>query len=115
MHMNRIALLLLGTAALADAPKPPSTEDAQVAHVADAKWAPPKSPEIPPGAVASPIAVDPSTGGSIAYAKFPGGYKFPAHWHSATEYTALISGKLNFTLDGKPHQLVPGSYIVIPP
>lgn len=27
----------------------------------------------------------------------------------------LIAGKLNFVLEGKPHALVPGSYIVIPP
>ncbi len=117
--MNRTTTLLLTlflpAVAHAQAPaKPPSTEDAQVAHVADAKWAPPKAPEIPAGAVASVIAVDPNTSASIAYAKFPPGYAFPLHWHSYAEYTVLISGKANFTIDGKSHQLVPGSYLVVP-
>ena len=106
--------LFLASTARADAPKPPSTEEALVAHVAGAKWAPPKAPEVPPGALASPIAVDPGTGGSIGYAKFPPGYAFPAHWHSAAEYTVLISGKLTFVVDGKSSDLMPGSYIVIP-
>lgn len=117
MHRTTTPLLtlLLAAVAHAQAPaKPPSTEDKQVVHVADAKWAPPKAPEIPAGAVASVIAVDPNTGASIAYAKFPPGYAFPPHWHSHTEYTVLISGKANFTVDGKSHQLVPGSYLVIP-
>ncbi|HXN41604.1 MAG TPA: cupin domain-containing protein [Myxococcaceae bacterium] len=107
--------LFLAAGAHAQAPaKPPSTEDAQVAHVADAKWAPPKAPEIPAGAMASIIAVDPNSGASIAYAKFPPGYAFPPHWHSFAEYTVLISGKANFVIDGKSHQMVAGSYLVVP-
>src|SRR6266849_2791614 len=103
MHTKTTTLLtlLLAAVAHAQAPaKPPSTEDAQVAHVAEAKWAAPKAPEIPAGAMTSPIAVDPNTGGSIGYAKFPPGYAFPPHWHSHTEYTVLISGKATFTIDG---------------
>jgi quercetin dioxygenase-like cupin family protein len=117
MHRKAIPLAVLALAAVtyADAPKPPSTEDALVAHVAEAKWAAPKIAEIPPGVMASPIAVDPKSGGSVGYAKFPPGYVFPPHWHSATEYSALISGKAAFTVAGKTHELVPGSYLVIPP
>ncbi len=37
------------------------------------------------------------------------------HWHSATEYSTLISGKAQFTVAGKASELEPGSYIVIPP
>src|ERR1700736_5749012 len=77
MHRMTTPLLTLFLAAVAHAQapaKPPSTEDAMVVHVADAKWAPPKAPEIPAGAVALVIAVDPNTGASIAYAKFPAGY-----------------------------------------
>ncbi len=68
------------------------------------------------GAARNPrqIAVDPKTGGLVAYAKFPPGYVFPQHWHSHTEYTVLLSGKASFTLDGKTHELIPGSYVVIP-
>ena len=106
--------LLFAAVARADAPKPPSSEEALVAHVADAKWAPPKQAEIPPGVVASPIAVDPATGGSIGYAKFPAGYAFPKHWHSFNEYTVVIAGRVTFTVDGKANELLPGSYIVIP-
>lgn len=106
--------LLFAAVARADAPKPPSSEAALVAHVADARWAPPKQPEIPPGAMASPIAADPNSGAPIGYAKFPAGYTFPPHWHSFNEYTVLISGKITFTVDGKAHELQPGSYIVIP-
>ena len=107
------AVLLAGIAR-ADAPKPPSSEEALVTHVAEAKWSAPKNPDIPPGVMSAPIAVDPSNGAPIGYAKFPAGYVFPMHWHSFNEYSTLISGKLDFTLDGKTHTLVPGSYIVIP-
>src|SRR5260370_20315079 len=94
-HMNRTTPLLLtlflAAVAHAQAPaKPPSTEDAQVAHVADAKWAPPKAPEIPAGAVASVIAVDPNTSGSLAYAQFPPGYALPPHRDSFAAYTLPI-------------------------
>jgi quercetin dioxygenase-like cupin family protein len=107
--------LFFAIVARADAPKPPSTEEALVANVSDAKWAAPsKWPEIPAGAMASPIAVEPGSGASVGYAKFPAGYAFPTHWHSFTEYTAVISGKLNLTVDGKSSAVVPGSYFVIP-
>jgi quercetin dioxygenase-like cupin family protein len=111
-----LTLLLAGVArAQAQAPaKPPSTEDALVAQVATAKWVAPTVPGIPSGVLASPIAVDPTTGASIGYAKLPAGYVFPTHWHSHTEYGLLISGKGSLTVDGKTHELVPGSYFVIP-
>lgn len=110
-----VVLAVLAGAVLAADPKPASTEDALVAHLKDARWTPPKAPQIPPGAMVSPIATDPASGGSVGYAKFPAGYAFPSHWHSATESSTLITGKVRFTLDGKPHDLEPGSYIVIPP
>jgi len=109
-----ILVAVLPVVAIAADSKPPSTEDGQVAHVKDAKWNPPKLP-IPPGAMGSPIAVDPVSGGSIGYAKFTPGYAFPKHWHSATEYTTVISGKARFTVEGKSYDLEPGSYIVIQP
>ena len=113
----RLLLLVVVPATLAiaaDAPKPPAMDDQIVAHVKDAKWAAPKAPEIPPGVMGSPIAADPGAA-NIGYAKFAPGYTFPMHWHSATEYTTLISGKIQFTVNGKPYDLEPGSYIVIPP
>ena len=112
----RLSLLAVVPAALVIAAdnKPPAMDDQMVIHVKDAKWTPPKAPEIPPGAMASPIATDPN-GPNIGYAKFTPGYSFPMHWHSATEYTSLISGKAQFTVNGKSYDLEPGSYIVIPP
>jgi quercetin dioxygenase-like cupin family protein len=110
-----VLVLLLGAVAYSDAPaKPPSSEEAQVAHLNDAKWAAPKVPGFPPGALASPIAVDPQTGGAIGYGKFPPGYALPSHTHSYTEYTVLLSGNAHFTVDGKGIDLASGDYLVIP-
>jgi quercetin dioxygenase-like cupin family protein len=109
-----LPLLLAAAVAIAADSKPPSTEDAQVAHLKDAKWAAPKLKEIPPGVMSSPIAGDPTSGGSVGYAKYTPGYVFPMHWHSATEYTTILAGKTRIVMDGKPYDLEPGSYIVIP-
>ena len=112
----RLSLLVVVPAALAlaaDAPKPPAMDDQQVAHVKDAKWAAPKDPTIPPGVMGSPIAVDPG-GANIGYAKYPPGYTFPMHWHSAVETTTLLSGKIQYTVAGKVYDMEPGSYVVIP-
>jgi quercetin dioxygenase-like cupin family protein len=118
MHRSLIRLnaplLLVAAVAVAADSKPPSTEDAQVVHLKDAKWAAPKLKEIPPGVMASPIAVDPVSGGSVAYAKYTPGYVFPMHWHSATEYTTILAGKARYVMDGKPYDMEPGSYIVVP-
>ncbi len=111
----RLTLLVALPAALALAAdgKPPAMDEQQVAHLKDAKFAPPKAPEIPAGVMGAPIASDPN-GANIGYAKFPPGYTFPMHWHSAAEYTVLLSGKGQFTVNGKAYDLEPGSYIVIP-
>jgi quercetin dioxygenase-like cupin family protein len=108
------AAVLLSAVASADAPKPPSTEDAIVARLEDAKWAPAKAPGIPEGIVGAPIAVDPKTKGPLGYARFPSGLQLPAHWHSYAEYSTLLSGKATLTVDGKPHELSAGSYFSIP-
>jgi len=116
MHRSlRLSLLVVLPAALALAAdnKLPTMDEQQVAHVKDAKFAAPKLPEIPPGAMGAPIASDPN-GSNIGYAKFAPGYTFPMHWHSFTEYTVLLSGKGQFTVNGKTYDLEPGSYIVIP-
>ena len=111
----RLPLLVLVPAALALAAdsKPPAMDDQQVASVKEAKWGPPKQAEIPAGVMVSPIASDPGAA-NIGYAKYPAGYVFPMHWHSAVETTTLISGKGRYTVAGKAYDLEPGSYIVIP-
>jgi len=113
--MTRIVLpLLLAAAALADAPKPPSTEDALVANVDSAKFTESTTPNVPKGSQAAVIGVDPNTKGATAYAKTPAGTGLPAHWHSFAEYTVLLSGRGTLTLDGKQHQIAPGGYLVVP-
>lgn len=108
--MRTIALLLLaaGTAT------PPSTEEALVTDVATAKFVEPTMPQAPKGSQNAVIGVDPNTKGPTAYSKTPAGAGLPAHWHSHAEYTVLISGKGTLLLDGKPHEVSSGSYIVIP-
>lgn len=111
----RLSLLVVLPAALVFAAdnKPPAMDDQIAVNLKDAKWAAPKLPEIPPGVMGSPIAADPG-GGNIGYAKFTPGFTFPMHWHSAAEYTSVISGKAQFTVNGKTYDLEPGGYIVIP-
>jgi len=113
--MKRIAIVLvLAAAARADAPKLPSTEEGLVADPQAAKFNPVNVPGMPTGLMASPIAVDPASKASIGYTKIPAKYHFPAHWHSYTEYTTLLSGSGRFEMDGKPYEVAPGSYLVIP-
>ena len=106
--------VMLGAVAHADAPKLPAPDDGFSINLVDAKWNPPKPPEIPPGAMVSPIASDPASGASLAYAKFPPGFVFPVHQHSLNEYTTLISGKMTVTVEGKAHEISAGGYITIP-
>src|ERR671935_1456108 len=113
--MGKLFPLLLAAAALADAPKPPSTEEALVANVATVRFTDSTTPNSPKGSQAAVIGVDPNTKGATVYAKTPAGTGLPAHWHSATEYTVLLAGKGTLTLEGKQHEVAPGGYVVIPP
>jgi quercetin dioxygenase-like cupin family protein len=114
MSRSILLALLASSALAADAPKPPSTEEALVADPAEAKFAPVNLPGVPPGVQGAMVGVDPATKGATTYAKIPAKYHFPAHWHSYAEYTVLISGAATLVIDGKPHPVVPGSYFVIP-
>jgi quercetin dioxygenase-like cupin family protein len=109
-----IAAVFFTTAARSDAPMKPSPDEGQVAHLKDAQWAPPKPKEFPAGAMGAQFALDPTTGASVGYGKFPGGASLPSHWHSFPEYTVLLSGKATFTVEGKASEMSPGDYIVIP-
>ncbi len=117
--MKLLALLVAAASLAARAddapkPKPPSTEEQLVADLASAKWIPAPTPGLPKGAQVAAIGVDPVTGGATGWAKLPAGYHLPAHFHSHAEYTSIVSGKATFTLDGKPHEVQAGSYLVIP-
>ena len=110
-----LLVLMLASSASAQAPSPPSTDEKMVADPNTAKFGPITVPGFAPGAEAAPIGVDPNTKGPTGYAKFPANYRIPAHWHTHYEYVTMISGKGTLTLDGKQYDLVPGSYVVIPP
>jgi quercetin dioxygenase-like cupin family protein len=112
--MTKTLLLMLATAILADAPKPPSTEEALVASPDTAKFVESTTANAPKGSQGAIVGVDPHTKGATAYAKTPAGAGLPAHWHSYAEYTVLLSGKGTLTLDGKQYQVGPGAYFVIP-
>ena len=109
-----LLVLVLASGANAQAPTPPSTEDKLVADPSTAKFTPITVPGFAPGAEGATIGVDPNTKGPTGYAKFPAKYRIPPHWHSYAEYATVISGKATLTLDGKPHDLSAGSYVVIP-
>lgn len=113
--MRPLAMLAaLALAASADEPQLPSTEDALAADLVDAKFNPVTAPGFPPGVSAAPIAVDPATKASIGYAKLAAGTRLPRHWHSHAEYTVLISGAGVIDVAGRPHEVAPGTYVVIP-
>ncbi len=107
-------ILMLAASANAQAPSPPSTEEKLVADPTTAKFTPIAISGFAPGAQGAVIGVDPNTKGPTGYAKFPPKYRIAPHWHSYAEYVTVISGKATLTLDGKPYQLAPGSYAVIP-
>ncbi|MCA1829155.1 MAG: cupin domain-containing protein [Myxococcales bacterium] len=109
--MHKLAALLIAAAGAAN---PPSTEDALVANVATAKFVDTTTPNVPKGSQNAMIGVDPNTKGATAYGKTPAGTGLPAHWHSSGEYTVLLAGKGTLVLDGKKHEVSPGSYFVIP-
>ncbi len=111
--MRKLFPLLFAAAALADA-APPSTEDALVAHVTTAKFTESKTPNSPKGSQGAVIGVDPNTKGTTTYARTPAGNGLPAHWHSFAEYTVFLAGNGTLMLDGKQHEISPGSYAVIP-
>jgi quercetin dioxygenase-like cupin family protein len=107
------AAVVLAQAAAPAAPKLPGMDEAMVVSLKDAKWTPAKPP-IPSGAFGSPIAADAPPGGNIGYAKYAPGVEIPMHWHSAAEYTTVISGTVRYTVEGKISDVGPGGYIVIP-
>ena len=112
--MRKLLPLLVVAAALADAPKPPSTEEALVATPDSAKFMDSTTPNSPKGSQAAMVGVDPHTKGATAYAKTPAGTGLPAHWHSHAEYTVLLSGSGKLMLADKEHEVGPGAYFVIP-
>ena len=108
-------LSLLATAVvLAQAVALPTLDTGLVTSPKEAKFSPAKTPHSE-GMQQAPIAADPAPGGSIGYAKYAPGAGIPEHWHSATEYSTVLSGSMRLKLAGKMYELAPGSYWVAPP
>jgi quercetin dioxygenase-like cupin family protein len=112
--MRVLMMMLLSAAVAADAPKPPSTEEALVAEPGTAKFVDSTTPNSPKGSQQAMVGVDPNTKGATAYAKTPAGAGLPAHWHSAAEYTVLLNGKGTLTVAGKAQEVSAGAYFIIP-
>ena len=93
----------------------PSPDQPLVTNLDDADWGPPGTADgFPRGVQSAQLGIDPDNGGPIYYARFPAGSHFDLHWHSHTEYVAVLSGEVTLVLGEETHALSPGSYIVIP-
>ena len=77
-------------------------------------------PMVPKGAQFAVLFGDPSKTGPFAIRlKLPGGFKIPAHNHSAFEAVTVISGDFNIGMgdkldETKAQKLTPGSFIFLP-
>jgi len=92
-----------------------SQDEALVTNLEGADWGPPGTADrFPKGVQTAQLGIDPDNGGPIYYARFPAGSHFDLHWHSRTEYVAVLSGEVTLVLGEESHSLSTGSYIVIP-
>ena len=78
------------------------------------KWKPWKG--LPEGAEIAILWGDQKTGPSDAVVKFPPGYQFPHHHHSARELLVWMQGEFIYTADdGTTQQLGPMAYLNLAP
>ena len=121
-----VCAILIGVSFVFAQTKKPITKTGlqNAVHVAttpdELKWGP-APPGLPPGAQLAVVSGDPSeAGGSfIMRAKFPDGYKIPAHWHPTDENVTVIQGTLNIGMGDKldesaAKQLPVGSFALMP-
>jgi len=52
---------------------------------------------------------------SVAFVQIAAGSLLPEHHHTNEQVVCVIEGELELTVDGKPHSLVPGKVMVLPP
>src|ERR1041385_7934164 len=70
-----------------------STEKPVIENSAGAKWVHDKGD--PPGSDGVVLRMDHQNGGLELFARYPGGYVFPPHWHDSNERMILLEGKLS--------------------
>lgn len=56
---------------------------------------------FPEGCQIAVLHGDPAKPNADIYFKIPGGYAFPAHWHTSAERMVLVSGELDVTYQGQ--------------
>lgn len=57
---------------------------------------------FPAGCQIAVLHGDPSKPNADIYFKIPGGYKFPAHWHTSAERMVLMTGEMNVNYHNQP-------------
>jgi quercetin dioxygenase-like cupin family protein len=84
------------------------------------KWGP-APPGLPAGAEMAVLNGDPSKPGAAftVRAKFPDGYKIPAHWHPTDENVSVVQGTLMIGMGNKldesaSTELPAGSFALMP-
>jgi quercetin dioxygenase-like cupin family protein len=97
-----------------------ATRKAQQSHVMitpnDVKWGP-APPALPAGAQMAVLSGDPSKAGLFTIrAKFPDGYKIPAHWHPTDENVTVLQGTFAMGVGDKldeanAHDMTAGSFV----
>ena len=71
---------------------------------------------FPVGCEIAVLHGDPAAPNSDIFFKIPGGYAFPAHWHTSAERMVLVSGELDVTYAGQAtSSLKTGMYAYGPP
>jgi quercetin dioxygenase-like cupin family protein len=91
-----------------------------ITNPGEVKFGPPP-PFIPPGAEVAVLSGDPSKPG-VSYtirAKFPDGYKIPAHWHPTDENVSVVQGTFVIGMGSKwdetaGREMPAGSYALMP-
>jgi quercetin dioxygenase-like cupin family protein len=117
----RLAILLLGAAAIPSAVMPAqSAEHHHTAVHADAVQWGPAPPSLPPGAQAAVLLGSPAKEGPfVLRLKFPAGFTVPPHRHSKDELVTVISGKFGIASGEKLDRaafksLPPASFVHLP-
>lgn len=93
-----VSATLLVTASSVNASEKAFTASPDDAHIA---WG--GCPEFfPKGCEIAVLHGNPDQPNADIYFKIPGGYQFPAHWHTSAERMVLLSGEMDVTYQGQP-------------
>jgi quercetin dioxygenase-like cupin family protein len=106
-------VLALGVLAVGQAGKlGPSTGRGTALNQAEAGWH--HSASEPQGVENVALHEDTATGSLDVFARYPGGYTIPPHWHSSNERILLTEGRLQVEINGKQKTLDPGGFAFLP-